>query len=288
MGTPHNREFAKPLVSTDWLEQNLHQQGLVVVDGSWYLPAMNRDGAAEFLEGHIPGAVYFDIDDISDHSTDLPHTMPSAAYFAQKVGALGISDTNHVVVYDGGGLFSAARVWWMFRTFGSARVSVLDGGLPAWKAEKRPLDSGLSRRPAATFNATMHATAVASTGDVEQALQTGAAQVADARAKPRFDGAAPEPRPGLPSGHMPGAKNLPTGAIVADGRLKDKTALLDAIKATGIDPQKPVITSCGSGVSAAIINLAFEVSGLPAPRLYDGSWTQWASSGMPIEPKPAA
>jgi thiosulfate/3-mercaptopyruvate sulfurtransferase len=276
-----------PLVSTQWLEDHLGQPGLMVVDGSWYLPAMNRDGAAEYLEGHVPGAVYFDIDDISDHSTQLPHTLPSPEYFAQKVGALGISETDHVVVYDGGGLFSAPRVWWMFRTFGSKTVSILDGGLPKWKAEQRPLEGGRIEPSPATFNPTFNAQAVASTADVDTALKSGSAQVADARAKARFDGTTPEPRPGLPSGHMPGARNLAVGNITADGRLKDTAALAEAIRAAGIDTSKPVITSCGSGVSAAIINLAFEVSGLPAPRLYDGSWTEWASSGMPVEPKPA-
>jgi thiosulfate/3-mercaptopyruvate sulfurtransferase len=276
-----------PLVSTQWLEDHLGQPGLMVVDGSWYLPAMNRDGAVEYLEGHVPGAVYFDIDDISDHSTQLPHTLPSPEYFAQKVGALGISETDHVVVYDGGGLFSAPRVWWMFRTFGSKTVSILDGGLPKWKAEQRPLEGGRIEPSPATFNPTFNAQAVAYTADVDTALKSGSAQVADARAKARFDGTTPEPRPGLPSGHMPGARNLAVGNITADGRLKDTAALAEAIRAAGIDTSKPVITSCGSGVSAAIINLAFEVSGLPAPRLYDGSWTEWASSGMPVEPKPA-
>jgi thiosulfate/3-mercaptopyruvate sulfurtransferase len=277
-----------PLVSTQWLEDHLGQPGLMVVDGSWYLPAMNRDGAAEYLEGHIPGAVYFDIDDVSDNSTPLPHTLPSPEYFAQKVGALGISETDHVVVYDGGGLFSAPRVWWMFRTFGSKTVSILDGGLPKWKAEQRPLEGGRIEPSPATFKPTFSAHAVAYTADVDAALKSGSAQVADARAKARFDGTTPEPRPGLPSGHMPGAHNLAVGDITADGRLKDTAALAEAIRAAGIDPAKPVITSCGSGVSAAIINLAFEVSGLPAPRLYDGSWTEWASSGMPVEPKPAS
>ncbi|MCC2099135.1 MAG: 3-mercaptopyruvate sulfurtransferase [Hyphomicrobiales bacterium] len=276
-----------PLVSTQWLEDHLGEAGLTVVDGSWYLPAMKRDGAAEYLEGHIPGAVYFDIDDISDHSIDLPHTMPSQDYFASKVGGLGVSESDHIVVYDGGGLFSAPRVWWMFRTFGAARVSILDGGLPKWKAEQRPLEGGRVEPQARSFKPTFNAPVVAYTADVEAALQSGSAQVADARARGRFDGSVPEPRPGLPSGHMPGAKNLAVGELTADGRLKDRTALTDAIRAAGIDASKPVITSCGSGVSAAIINLAFEVSGLPQPRLYDGSWTEWASKGMPVEPKPA-
>lgn len=286
MAKPARKEMPSPLVGTDWLADNLGQPGLSVVDGSWYLPALNRNGAAEFMDGHIPGAVYFDIDDISDHSVDLPHTLPAPDYFAKKVGDLGISDSDTIVVYDGGGLFSAPRVWWMFRTFGARKVFILDGGLPKWKAENRPLEGGAIPRNTASFRARFNKQAVAYTNDVTMALQEGNAQVADARAAPRFHGAAPEPRQGIPSGHMPGAVNLPTGAIVADGRLKDAAALAEAIKAAGIDPAKPVITSCGSGVSAAIINLAFEVAGLPAPRLYDGSWTEWATKGMPVEPKP--
>lgn len=280
--------ISSPLVSTDWLAENLGQPGLSVVDGSWYLPAMNRNGAAEYMDGHIPGAVYFDIDEVSDHSVDLPHTLPAADYFAKKVSELGISESGMIVVYDGGGLFSAPRVWWMFRTFGARNVFILDGGLPKWKAENRPLEGGSIPRNTASFRARFNKNAVAYTDDVSAALKDGSAQVADARAKPRFDGTAPEPREGLSSGHMPGAMNLPTTAIVANGKLKTKEELAEAIKAAGIDPARPVITSCGSGVSAAIINLAFEVSGLPAPRLYDGSWTEWATKGMPVEPKPGA
>lgn len=275
-----------PLASTQWLADNLDAPDLKVVDGSWYLPAMNRDGAAEYLAGHIPGAVYFDIDEVSDHSIDLLHTLPAPDYFAQKVGALGISEADRIVVYDGGGLFSAPRVWWMFRIFGAKNVWILDGGLPQWKAESRSMEAGRANPAPATFSPAFDRTAVAYTRDVESALKSGSAQVADARAKPRFEGTAAEPRTGIPAGHMPGALNLPTAAIVADGRLKPAAELAEAFRTAGLDTGKPVITSCGSGVSAAIINLAFEVSGLPAPRLYDGSWTEWASTGMPVEPKP--
>jgi len=277
------------LVSTQWLDENLGTQGLSIVDGSWYLPAMNRDGRAEYLAGHIPGAVFFDIDAVSDRSSPLPHTLPDAKLFASAVGALGVADTDHIVVYDGGGLFSAPRVWWMLQTFGASRVSILDGGLPKWKAEGRALETGEAARPSATFNARFDASAVAWTPDVIAALETGAAQVADARAKPRFDGLAAEPRTGIPSGHMPGALNLPASALVSDGRLLPPEALRDNIAAAGIDSARPVITSCGSGVSAAIINLAFAATGLPAPRLYDGSWTEWATRGdLPIDPPPQA
>lgn len=272
----------QPLVSTEWLAANLDAPDLKIVDGSWYLPAMNRDPKAEFLAGHIPGAVYFDIDDIADHSTDLPHTLPSDSDFAAKAGALGLSNSNRIVVYDGGGLFSAPRVRWMLKKYGAAQVAILDGGLPRWKAEGRPLAAGAPRPAPAVFEARLDRSAAVWIEDVVAALDSKSAQVADARAKPRFDGTAAEPRTGVPSGHMPGAVNLPTTALVADGRLKPVDELRQAIAAAGIDPGRPVITSCGSGVSATIINLAFEAAGYPEPRLYDGSWTEWTARGMPV------
>lgn len=274
-----------PFVSTQWLADALGAPDLRVVDGSWYLPAMNRDPQAEFLAGHIPGAVWFDIDAIADHSTDLPHTLPSDADFAAKAGALGLSNGQRIVVYDGGGLFSAPRVRWMLRHYGAPNVAILDGGLPKWKAENRALESGAAQPTPAIFNARLDVASTASMQDVAAALQSGAAQVADARSKPRFDGSAPEPRTGIPAGHMPGALNLPITELTADGRLKSPEELKTIIAAAGIDPAKPLITSCGSGVSATIINLAFEAAGYNAPRLYDGSWTEWASKGMPVEPK---
>ena len=275
-----------PLVSCDWLARRLGEPDLKVVDASWYLPAMQRDGAAEFRAGHIPHAVHFDIDDICNSASDLPHTLPAPDDFARKVGALGISHRDRIVVYDGQGLFSAPRVWWMFRIYGAHHVTVLDGGLPAWKAGNHPLESGTPRPASCIFEARFDRTAVAAMADVAAALESGAAQVADARAAARFAGSAPEPRPGLPSGHMPGARSLPFTELVADGRLVDAAAIRAALAAAGIDPARPLITSCGSGVSAAIINLALAAAGLPAARLYDGSWTEWASRGMPIEPPP--
>lgn len=272
----------QPLVSTEWLAGQLGAPGLKIVDGSWYLPAMNRDPKAEFLAGHIPGAVFFDIDEIADHSTDLPHTLPSDADFAAKVGALGLSNGDRIVVYDGGGLFSAPRVRWMLKKYGAADVAILDGGLPKWKAEGRPLESGAAKTAPARFEARLDRSAAVWIDEVAAALQAGSAQVADARSKPRFDGTTPEPRTGIPAGHMPGAVNLATTDLVANGRLKPVEDLQKAIAAAGLDPSKPVITSCGSGVSATIINLAFEASGYAEPRLYDGSWTEWASKGMPV------
>lgn len=287
MSETNSSQTASPLVSTQWLAENLGKNGLSVVDGSWYLPAMERDGAAEYQSTHIPGAVYFDIDAISDQTSPLPHTMPDKDFFATEVGKLGISEKDHIIVYDGAGLFSAARVWWMFRTFGAAKVSVLDGGLAKWTAEGHPVEAGTPSPAPAKFNASFNAQAVAYTKDVIAAVQSGTIQIADARAIARFDGSAPEPRPGLPSGHMPGAKNLAAGALTTGGRLKEKSELTQLISSSGLDPMSPVITSCGSGVSAAIINLAFAVNGLPEPQLYDGSWTEWASRGdLPIEPNP--
>ncbi len=283
------QQSAGPLVSTDWLAARLGDSKLAVVDASWYLPAMKRDGGDEFRAAHIPGAVFFDIDAISDHSTDLPHMMPTSDAFAAAMGALGVADDMTIVVYDGAGLFSAPRVWWMLRTFGAPEVFVLDGGLPKWTAEGRATQSGEATPLPATFKARLDASRVAGIEDVRKALETGAAQVADARAPARFDGKAPEPREGIPSGHMPGARNLPVTALVADGRLKPAAQILEAFAQAGVDPDRPLITSCGSGVSAAIINIALAAAQKPAPRLYDGSWTQWASRGdTPIEPAPAA
>jgi thiosulfate/3-mercaptopyruvate sulfurtransferase len=276
-----------PLATTEWLAERLGAANLVVIDASWHLPAAQRDGKAEYLEGHIPGAVFVDIDAISDHTSTLPHMMPEPEDFARAMRALGVGDSMQIVVYDAAGVFSAPRVWWMLRTFGASDVRVLDGGLPKWKAEGRPLESGPVKRPNAAFNARFDARAVANIEDVRKALGSHG-QVADARAAGRFNGEAPEPRPGLPSGHMPGARNVPVNALVEDGRLKPADELVAAFAAAGVDPDKPIITTCGSGVSAAIINLSLATLGKPAPRLYDGSWTEWASRpGAAIEPKPA-
>jgi thiosulfate/3-mercaptopyruvate sulfurtransferase len=276
------------LVSTDWLYENLTAPDIAVVDGSWYLPAQNRDGKAEYLARHIPGALHFDIEEISDHRSSLPHMMPQPEPFARQMGELGINESMRIIVYDGAGLFSAPRVWWMLRVFGARDVRILDGGLPKWLSEGRPVEAGQVKRAPATFTVRFDAMAVADTRRVREALETGAAQVVDARSSERFTGAAPEIRPGIPSGHMPGALNAPSAGFLDQGRLKPPAALAQVLDSAGVESDKPVITSCGSGVSAAIISLALDELGRPAQALYDGSWTEWASTkGMPIATGPA-
>lgn len=263
------------LVSTDWLATRLDAPDIVVVDASWYLPTQNRDGKAEYLAEHIPGAVHFDIDTVKDASSSLPHMLPNANTFAQAVGAMGIGDGMKIVVYDGAGLFSAPRVRWMFKVFGAGDVVILDGGLPKWKAEGRPLESGPVKRQPRRFTARLDNSAVADLGDVRRALASGSAQVVDARPADRFRGEAPEPRPGLKAGHMPGSLNLPATSIIENGRLKDEAEIRAALDQAGINGARPVITSCGSGVTAAIVALALETVGKPAKALYDASWAEW-------------
>ncbi|OYX68859.1 MAG: 3-mercaptopyruvate sulfurtransferase [Rhizobiales bacterium 32-66-11] len=270
------------LVSTQWLADNLGAPDLVIVDGSWHLPPTGRNGKAEFLEHHIPGAVFFDIDAISDQSSDLPHMLPDALAFSAAVGKLGIGDGLRIVVYDQLGLFSAARVWWTFRAFGVAEVMILDGGLPQWLAEGRETESGPSTRQPAAFMARLDRSIIADIAQVERALTAGTSQVLDARPAARFRGEAPEPRAGIASGHIPGSLNLPFGEIVKDGHLAEPAALRAALEGAGVDLSRPVITSCGSGVSAAILWLALDSIGKRPHALYDGSWAEWASAGKPV------
>lgn len=267
------------LVSTEDLAARLGTPGLTIVDASWYMPADNRSGRAEWAAERIPGAVHFDIDALADRSTDLPHMLLSAEAFAEAVGALGIADDAEIVVYDGAGLFSAPRVWWNLTVYGAKNVHILDGGLPKWKAEGRPLDTSAPVAPApTTFTPTVDAARIADLAAVAAVLANGSAAVVDARGPARFRGEAAEPRPGLRAGHMPGALNVPFATVVADGRLADPATVTAAFAA--VDLEKPIVTSCGSGVSAAILWLALESLGVPRDRLalYDGSWTEWGGA----------
>jgi thiosulfate/3-mercaptopyruvate sulfurtransferase len=273
------------LVSTEWLAARLGQPDVTVVDGSFYLPALKRDAKAEYLAGHIPGAVFFDIDAIADHSTSLPHMLPDAAQFARDVGALGIGNDDTIVVYDGAGLGGSPRVWWTFRVFGARNVFILDGGLPKWTAEGRPVEPGEGRRAPRTFAARFDKPAVAGMHDVAQALADKSAQVVDARPAERFRGEAVEPRPGVRPGHMPGALNVPVTGLIDNGRLIAPDKIAERFRAGGVDLDKPVITSCGSGVTAATLWFALDAIGKAPKALYDGSWTEWGASEMPIEPK---
>lgn len=269
------------IVSADWLEGRLGKPGLSTVDSSWYLPVHGRDARAEYDAGHIPGAVFFDHDNVVASGSQLPHTLPSPEEFARIVGAMGISEKDDIVVYDGFGLFSAARCRWMFRVMGAENVFILDGGLDGWKREGRTLTAEPTKIVPSVFNARFDTSRVASLDDMRRIVADGSAQIADARPAGRFKGIDPEPRAGLRGGHMPGARNIPFSSFSRDGHILPKEELTQAIEAAGIDLDKPVVTSCGSGVSAAIISLALETLGKKT-RLYDGSWAEWG--GLPDTP----
>ncbi|MHA6684677.1 3-mercaptopyruvate sulfurtransferase [Mesorhizobium sp. A556] len=263
------------IVDADWLQEKIGQPGLTIVDASWYLPAQNRDARAEYEAAHIPGAVFFDHDLISDQESPLPHTLPSPQAFAQYVGTMGISADDTIVVYDGPGFFSAPRAWWMFRVMGVFQVYVLDGGFDGWKTAGRHVTAELTKIAPGIFHADFDAKRVASLADMRRIVGFDESQIADARGPGRFTGSEPEPRAGVRSGHMPGARNVPASALSENGRFLSKDQLRKAIAEAGIDLDRPVVTSCGSGITAAVITLALETLGHTDNRLYDGSWTEW-------------
>jgi thiosulfate/3-mercaptopyruvate sulfurtransferase len=266
------------LVPTEWLAQRLGEPNLKVVDGSWYLPTEKRDPKAEYAAGHIPGAVYFDIDEVADRSIPLPHMFPSAAQFAEAASALGISNDHTVAVYDGGSMSAAGRVWWLFRAFGHDKVRILDGGGRKWRAEGRPWTAEPPGVSPARFEARPRPALVRSIGDVLGVIDKGGAQILDARSAGRFAGTAPEPRAGLRSGHMPGALNLPyTDLLAADGTMRPAEELRALFEKSGVDLKQPVVASCGSGVSATVLLLGLHLLGHEGGSLYDGSWSEWGS-----------
>ncbi len=267
----------KTLVSTTWLAAHLRDPDLRILDASWYLPDAGRDAKAEHAAAHIPGARFFDIDEIGDARSDLPHMAPPPEKFMSRLRAMGVGDGHQVVVYDGAGLFSAARVWWLFRLMGKTDVAVLDGGFPKWRAEGREVEDlpPVIRDRHMTVTRQNHL--VKDVTQVAAAAKLGDWEIADARSPARFAGAEAEPRPGLRAGHIPGSKNVHYRTLLADdGTMKPPQELARVFAAAGIDPQKPVITTCGSGVTAAILSLALELLGR-RHALYDGSWSEWGS-----------
>jgi len=272
-----------PTVSTDWLAERLGDANLVVIDATWFMPGTPRDARAEHAERHIPGAVFFDIDEISDHANPLPHMLAEPPDFAVHARRLGVEPDSKVVVYDAQGLFSAPRVWWNFRAMGHDAIWVLDGGLPKWIAEARPLEVGWPENAHGEFKAHPKPELVRSIDQVRAALEQKSAQVVDARPGDRFRAEVPEPRAGLRGGHMPGAVSLPASAIIVNGRLADKAVLKRRFSAAGVDLGAPIITSCGSGVSAAILSLGLARLGRWDAPVYDGSWTEWGGrSDTPV------
>ncbi|WP_370674404.1 3-mercaptopyruvate sulfurtransferase [Pleomorphomonas sp. PLEO] len=270
-------------VTADWLSRHLDDPSVAVVDGSWHMPATARNGWTEYLAGHIPRAVFFDVDAIADTTSPLPHMLPSPEAFATAMGALGISHGQTIVIYDSYGLRSAARVWWTFRAMGAEDVVILDGGLPAWIAEHLPLEEGKpSRIEQKTFSPSFKPALVRNFDEVKAALGSEI-KILDARSTGRFLGQEAEPRAGLRSGHMPGAINIPFGDVIDGERMKSSSDLRALFASRGVDTSKPIITSCGSGVTAAVLALALDVIGARAVAVYDGSWTEWGGrSDAPV------
>ncbi len=269
------------LVSTGWLAENLRLPELRILDASWYMPAENRDAFAEFKSQHIPGAQFFDIDDISDDHSDLPHMAPDLEKFVSRTRKLGIADGTKVVIYDGAGIFSAPRVWWLFKLFNKADVAVLDGGLPKWIAEGRNVTSTMRSPRDRHLTLSRRANWSKTVSEVAQSSKLKAATILDARAPERFAGSVPEPREGLRAGHIPNAKNLFFKDLLkADGTYKSVDELKAIFKSKGVSEKDPIITSCGSGVTASVISLGLELAGYSNHALYDGSWSEWGGNSL--------
>lgn len=273
-----------PIVTTSWLAERIGQPGVAVLDASWYLPTTQRDARLEYLAGHLPGARYFDLDRASEPGSALPHMLPEPPAFEAVVRTLGISDDTTVVVYDGSGTnLSAARAWWMLRVFGHQSVTLLDGGAPRWRSEGRLLEAGMPPAGAGTFHAQFSTGTVRDLAQVGEGLRRGTVQVVDMRSAGRFAGIEPEPRPGIPSGHMPGALNLPYADLVGpDGLALPPDQLRGRLTESGIRLDRPIIATCGSGVTACTLLHALERLGHHDHALYDGSWTEWTTAGMPV------
>jgi thiosulfate/3-mercaptopyruvate sulfurtransferase len=275
-----------PLVTTQWLADEIGKPDLAIFDATKYLPNEDKDGRTEFLKAHIPGARYFDIDEVADPDTDLPHMVPSPGRFGKLMGAMGISNSSRLVFYDQKGLASSARGWWLMGLFGHDQAAVLDGGLPKWIREGRATEAGSPSVPTPTsFLPEYRATRLRGVGDVMRNVASQSELVLDARAAGRFTGATPEPRAGMRSGHIPGSENVPyTDLLNADGTFRSNTELKARFTKAGVDGSLPVITSCGSGVTACILTLGLRLAGLPEGAVYDGSWTEWGGrSDTPVE-----
>ncbi len=278
-----------PVVSTDWLAARLGTPGLRVVDASWYLPGSARDAAAEYRAGHIPGAIFFDIDATSDQQSPLPHMLPAAADFAARMSSLGLSDSDMLVIYDGSGAnLSAGRVWWTFRTFGHQQVAVLDGGMKKWRAEERPIEQGPISLPPGNFTARLDARAVRDLAAIRANIEHRSEQLVDVRSRGRFEGVEPEPRPGLRAGHVPGSINLPyTELVSSDGTLLPPEALSRRLAEAGVDLTGPIVATCGSGTSACALVLGLHLLGHTETAVYDGGWSEWGGRpDTPVEPHP--